>query len=113
MRNLHIIEFAMHTHPPNDEAGLITHDLHACISILEVIARPEGVETSAPHAQASLSLHTDSRSSSPPPPPPTPTHPLRFENQLFGLQATVLNNSSIFYKCIFNKAFFFLAVISA
>lgn len=44
-RNLHIIGRTRYAHThKNNEAKLVTHNLEACISILEVIAHPEGVE---------------------------------------------------------------------
>lgn len=54
------------THPLDDEAELVTHNLEACISILEVIAHPEGVKKKKTrHDQASLSQHTNSQSLNP------------------------------------------------
>lgn len=61
-RNLHIIGRTHYAH--TYKTTRLNSPLTTCISVLEVIAHPEGLEVGTPHDQTFLSQHTNSHSNS-------------------------------------------------
>lgn len=66
-------------HTPTKQRGQ-THNLEACISVLEVIAHPEGAEIETPHDQAFIFLTHQQSVTQPPTPTPSLINQLSFKN---------------------------------